>query len=115
MSVQDFPEIYDKQDLWVDFECYEDDGSTVVDLSSPGSVEFKIWRTGLRPFEITTSSEDPGAVEWSNRATGKGTLKVPLQDVILPPGISRIQLRAIDVTGGSTIQELGFVKIISTR
>lgn len=115
MSLADFPEIYDRQDLWVDFECFEDDGATTVDLSAPGRVEFSLWRTGLRPFEVSTTSEDPGAVEWINRATGKGTLKVPLQDVTLPSGVSRIQLRAVDVDGVSTIQELGFVRIINTR
>lgn len=115
MSIQDFPEIYDKQDLWVDFECFEDDGTTTMDLSSPGSVEFKIWRTGLRPFEVTASSNDAGSVDWISRATGKGTLKVPLQDATLPFGICRFQLRAVDASGASTIQELGFARIVGTR
>lgn len=115
MDLESIPKINDKQDLEVSFECFEEDGTTPVDLSSPGKVEFTLWRSGVNAFEYSVSSEDPGGVAWTSRITGKGTLTLSLQNEVLPSGLCRYQLRSTDVNSKTMVQELSWVRIIKTK
>jgi hypothetical protein len=114
MSLSDVPEIFVGQDLEVDFFCFEDDGTTPVDMTPDGVVEFRVWRSGLTPFDVVVDTDSQDAT-WTDRSAGTGTMTVRLGDLDLPTGLCRYQLRATDSAGVSRIQKLDWLRLKYAR
>ena len=106
----DVQKIYAGQDLRVDFVATDATGAP-LDLTD-GRVEVILERRGRKPFYARVTSEDPGAVQWWERAQGTGVLTVPLKDASIPYGFIRMNIRAVTSDGQDEIQYDGVAKVL---
>ena len=90
--------IYRGVDLRVNFEVNNADGSD-LDLTGGGRVEVTLQRCGLRPYLRVTTSDDAGAVQWTNRAQGTGVLTLPIAADDIPLGLIRFGMVSVTSDG----------------
>lgn len=100
------------QALRVPFACVDDAGQP-IDLTG-GRVEARIFRTGLRAFELLASTDDPtAAVAWTDRTKGTGTMALPLQQLVDPPrGLCRYRLRSTTAAGARRVQGTIWLRLV---
>jgi hypothetical protein len=95
--------IYRGVDLVIDFEVNDADGAD-LDLTGGGRVEVTLQRCGLRPYLRTVTSDDPGAVVWTDRATGTGVLTLPIAVDDVPLGRIRFGMTSVTADGRKDVQ-----------
>lgn len=112
IDFENMSEMYVGQGENISFACFEDDGTTALDLTG-GSADLRIWRTGSTPFQITINTltgvegED---YDWTDRALGAGVFYIDIPSDT-PIGLCRVRLRSTTAEGEIDVQKVDWFRL----